>query len=127
MPFMLKIRWDLKEDRVFEFKDNQTKLCDVMHEHPGVICYHVDYPSHDESEWTEIYANNECFRAHLANERGKVPLGACIDASAKITCRCWGDPDAESKKILAGFGATYHQSGDGSFVVNPRADKESLV
>jgi len=50
-----------------------------------------------------------------------------IDASAKITCRCWGDPDAESREILAGFGATYHQTAANAFVLNPRADKDSLV
>ena len=127
MSFILKIRWDLKEGREAEFKENQEKLCEVMYEHPGVICYHVDYPSDDASEWTEIYANDDAFRAHLANEKGKAPLGTCIEASAKITCRCWGDPDDESKKILAGFGATYEQSGDKSFALNPRADKDSPV
>jgi quinol monooxygenase YgiN len=127
MAFILKIRWDLKEGRNADFRENQAKLCEVMYEHPGVICYHVDYPSEGASEWTEIYANDDAFRAHLANEKGKDPLGACIDASAAITCRCWGEPDDESKKILSGFGATYHESGDNSFAVNPLADRESRV
>lgn len=127
MPFMLKIQWDLKDGREADFKTNQEKLCAVMRDHPGVICYHVDYPSQSVSQWTEIYATNEAFKAHLANEKGKEPLGACIDASAKITCRCWGDPDAGSKEILAGFGATYHETAKNAFVLNPRADKDSLV
>ena len=101
MPFMLKIQWDLKEGREADFKANQETLCEVMYDHPGVICYHVDYPSEGVSQWTEIYATDESFKAHLANEKGKAPLGVCIDASAKITCRCWGDPDAGSKEILA--------------------------
>ncbi len=45
MPFMLKIRSDIKEGQEADFKANQEKLCEVMLEHPGVICYHVDYPS----------------------------------------------------------------------------------
>lgn len=127
MPFMLKIQWDLKPGREAEFKANQEALCAVMHEHPGVICYHVDYPSPGVSQWTEIYATNESFVAHLANEKGKAPLGVCIDASAKITCQCWGDPDATSREILAGFGATYHDTAKNAFVLNPKADKDSLV
>ena len=127
MPFMLKIQWDLKDGREADFRDNQEKLCAVMYDHPGVICYHVDYPSRGVSQWTEIYATNEAFKAHLANEKGKAPLAACIDASAKITCRCWGDPDAESKEILAGFGATYENTAPNSFVLHPRADRDSVV
>jgi hypothetical protein len=120
---MLKIQWDLKEGREADFKANQEALCTVMYDHPGVICYHVDCVS----QWTEIYATNEAFKAHLANEKGKAPLGACIDASAKINCRCWGDPDAGSKEILAGFGATYHETAKNAFALNPNADKDSLV
>jgi hypothetical protein len=127
MPFMLKIQWDLKPGREAEFKANQETLCAVMHEHPGVICYHVDYPSPGVSQWTEIYATNESFVAHLANEKGKAPLGTCIDASAKITCQCWGDPDAGSREILAGFGATYHDTAKNAFVLNPKADRDSRV
>lgn len=127
MPFMLKIQWDLKDGREADFRDNQEKLCAVMYDHPGVICYHVYYPSQGVSQWTEIYATNEAFRAHLANEKGKAPLAACIDASASITCRCWGDPDDQSREILAGFGATYHETAKDAFVLNPHADKDSLV
>ena len=127
MPIMLKIQWDLKEGREADFRANQEALCTVMYHHPGVICYHVDYPAQGVSQWTEIYATNEAFKAHLANEKGKAPLGACIDASAKITCRCWGDPDAGSKEILAGFGATYHETAKNAFALNPSADKDSLV
>ena len=127
MAILLKIKWDLKGGRETDFKANQEKLCAVMHEHPGVICYHVDYPSENVSQWTEIYATNESFKAHLENENGKEPLGACIDASEKITCRCWGDPDEESREILAGFGATYHDIANNAFVLHPRADKDSLI
>lgn len=127
MPFMLKIQWDIKSGSEADFKANQKKLCKVMHEHPGVICYHVDYPSERMSQWVEIYATDEAFAAHLANEKGKEPLGAIIEACEKITCRCWGDPNDGSKEILAGFGATYHQTGENAFVLNPSADKDSLI
>ncbi|MGF1639906.1 MAG: hypothetical protein ACFCUO_03060 [Rhodospirillales bacterium] len=128
MPFMLKIRWELKKGREAEFRANQETLCRVMaDDHPGVICYHTDYPAVGVSEWTEIYATDSCFRAHLANPRGKTPLAACIDASAEIVCRCWGDPDAGSRELLAGFGTTYHQTAPGSFVLNRRADRDSPV
>ena len=125
MAILLKLRWTFKEGREDDFRGNQEKLCAVMHDHPGVICYHVDYPSSGVSEWTEIYANNEVFRAHLADENGKAPLGGCIDACAEITCRCWGDPDDASREILAGFGSTYHETGTNAFELNPKADRNS--
>ncbi len=127
MPFMLKIRWDIKEGRESEFRANEEKVCEVMHEHPGVITYHVEYPSSRVSEWTEIYATDEAFRAHLDNEKGKAPLATVIDACETITCRCFGDPDDASKRILVGFGTAYLESAPQSFVLNPRADKDSLV
>ncbi len=128
MSIMLKIRWDIKEGREDDFRANQEKLCRVMSEdHPGVICYHVDYPAPGVSEWVEIYANDDVFRAHLANEKGQGPLGVVVESCEKITCRCWGDPDAASRDILAGFGATYHDTSEGSFSLHPSADRNSLV
>ena len=127
MSIMLKIQWDLKEGREADFRANQEALCAVMYDHPGVICYHVDYPSDSVSQWVEIYANDDAFQAHLANEKGKAPLGAVIDASAKITCQCWGNPNDASKEILAGFGATYHDTAEPSFVLNLLADRDSLI
>jgi hypothetical protein len=127
MPFMLKIQWDIKSGSEADFKANQETLCNVMLEHPGVICYHADYPSKGVSQWVEIYATDAAFAAHLDNEKGKKPLGAIIGACDKITCQCWGDPNAKSKEILKGFGATYHQTGKNAFVLNAKADKDSLV
>ena len=127
MPFMLKIQWDIKSGSEADFKANQEKLCQVMLEHPGVICYHADYPSEGVSQWVEIYATDEAFAAHLANEKGKEPLGALIEACDKITCQCWGDPNDASKEILVGFGTTYHQTAEQAFVLNAEADKDSLV
>ncbi len=128
MLIMLKIRWDIKEGREDDFKANQRALCAVMgDDHPGVICYHVDYPAPGVSEWFEIYANNDVFKAHLANEKGKHPLTTIVEACEKITCRCWGDPDDASKEILAGFGASYHDTADSSFSLHPKADRDSLV
>ncbi|MGZ5081584.1 MAG: hypothetical protein ACXWHZ_19670 [Usitatibacter sp.] len=128
MAIMLKIRWDIKKGREPEFRENQKKLCAVMSgDHPGVICYHVDYPAPGVSEWIEIYANDSVFKAHLDNPKGKAPLAAIIGACDKITCKCWGDADAGSKKILAGFGATYHETAQASFLLHPKADPASLI
>ena len=127
MAFMLKIRWDIKKEKVAPFKSNQQALCKVMLDHPGVICYHVDYPSEGVSEWVEIYANDDTFRAHLANEKGKGPLGAIIADCDKITCRCFGNPNAASREMLAGFGSTYHDTALDAFALNPRADKDSPI
>jgi quinol monooxygenase YgiN len=124
---MLKIQWDIKSGSEADFKANQEKLCQVMLEHPGVICYHADYPSEGVSQWVEIYATDEAFAAHLANEKGKEPLGALIEACDRITCQCWGDPNDASKEILVGFGTTYHQTAEHAFVLNAEADKDSLV
>ena len=69
MSIMLKIRWDIKEGREDDFRENQRKFCSVMSEdHPGVICDHAENPAPGVSEWTEIYANDDVFKAHLANE-----------------------------------------------------------
>jgi quinol monooxygenase YgiN len=127
VAFMLKIHWDIKKDKVADFKSNQQALCKVMLEHPGVICYHVDYPSEGVSEWVEIYANDDAFRAHLANEKGKGPLGTLINNCDRITCRCFGNPDAASREILAGFGSTYHDTAQDAFALHPRADKDSPI
>jgi quinol monooxygenase YgiN len=127
MAIMLKIRWDIKDGQEADFRANQEELCTVMLEHPGVITYHAEYPSPGVSEWTEIYANDAAFKAHLDNEKGKAPLGAIVSACDTITCRCFGDPDDASKEILAGFGATYHETAAQSFPLNPSADKDSLV
>jgi quinol monooxygenase YgiN len=127
MAFMLKIRWDIRKDKLADFKFNQQALCKVMRDHPGVICYHVDYPSEGVSEWVEIYANDDTFRAHLANEKGKGPLGAIIADCDKITCRCFGNPSAASREMLAGFGSTYHETAPDAFALNPRADKDSPI
>ena len=107
------------------FRENQEKLCKVMLEHPGVITYHAGYPSTGVSQWVEVYATDEAFAAHLANEKGKEPPAKVIGACDKITCRCWGNPNAQSKDILAGFGTTYHDTAANAFVLNPRADKDS--
>jgi quinol monooxygenase YgiN len=127
MAFMLKIRWDIKKERIADFISNQKALCKVMMDHPGVICYHAEYPSEGVSEWIEIYANGDTFRAHLANEKGKAPLGAIIDDCIKITCRCFGNPDPGSREILAGFGCTYHDTAADAFVLHPGADRDSSV
>jgi hypothetical protein len=127
MPFMLKIQWDIKAGREGEFRANQAALCTVMLEHPGVICYHVDYPSQRVSQWTEIYATDEAFAAHLADSRSKGPLGTLVEACDKIACQCWGNPNAGSRERLAGFGATYHETATGAFVLNPKADRDSRI
>jgi hypothetical protein len=124
---MLKLQWNIKAGSEADFRANQEALSAVMLEHPGVICYHADYPSERVSQWTEIYATDEAFAAHLANEKGKAPLGALIEACESIACQCWGEPSASNKEILAGFGATYQEAGKNSFVLNPRADKDSLT
>lgn len=127
MAFMLKIRWNIAAAKVDDFRANQQVLCRVMLEHPGVIAYHAEYPGEAVSEWTEIYATDEAFRAHLDNDKGKAPLGAIVGACDSIVCRCFGDPDAASREILKGFGTTYHETAPEAFVLNPRADRTSLV
>ncbi len=128
MAILLKIRWEIKAGREREFRENQQKLCAVMRaDHPGVICYHVDYPSGALSEWTEIYANNEVFKAHLANPKGQGPLQTLITLCDDIACRCWGDPDAQSKELLADFGAIYEDTAEAAYVLHPHADARSRV
>jgi len=105
MPFMLKIRWDIKEGSEADFRANQEQLCEVMLEHPGVITYHVEYPSPRVSEWTEVYATDAAFKAHLDNERGKAPLGAVVAACDTITCRCFGEANDEWIAAAVDLGA----------------------
>lgn len=127
MAILLKIRWNIKDGLEDEFRANQAALCEVMLEHPGVIVYHVEYPSPGVSEWTELYANDGVFAAHLQNEKGQAPLGALVEACDSLECRCFGDPSDASREILAGFGTTYHETGAGAFELNPSADKDSQV
>lgn len=126
MAILLKIRWEIKLGREREFRENQEKLCAVMRaDHPGVICYHVDYPSSVLSEWTEL--NNEVFKAHLANPKGQGPLQTLVTPCDDIGCRCWGEPDRESKELLADFGAIYEDTAEGAYVLHPKADARSKV
>jgi quinol monooxygenase YgiN len=127
MSFMLKIRWDIKDGSESDFRTNQEALCAVMLEHPGVMTYHAAYPSDNVSEWTEIYATDEAFAAHLDNEAGKAPLGAVVAACDAIKCECFGDPSDASKELLAAFGTVYQPTAENAFVLNPSADKDSLV
>jgi quinol monooxygenase YgiN len=128
MAIMLKIRWDIKPGREPQFRDSQQHLCAVMwRDHPGVICYHVDYPAPGVSEWIEIYANDSAFKAHLDNRDGQQPLAALIGACERITCRCWGDPNAASRKMLVDFGTTYHDTAQDAFVLHPKVDRLSPV
>lgn len=126
MAILLKIRWEIKPGREREFRANQEQLCAVMRaEHPGVICYHVDYPSAALSEWTEIYANNDVFKAHLANRKGRPALETLITLCDDIVCRCWGDPDAQSKELLADFDTVYEATAESAYVLHPQADPKS--
>ena len=127
MAFMLKIRWDIAPGKTADFRAHQQALCQVMLEHPGVITYHAEYPEDSVSEWTEIYANDDAFRAHLENPKGKAPLAGVVAACDKITTRCFGNPGEASRASLAGFGTTYHDTAPEAFVLNPRADKDSPV
>ena len=74
-----------------------------------------------------LIATDAAFKAHLDNEKGKAPLGAVVSACDTITCRCFGEPNDESKGMLAGFGTTYHDTAPQAFVLNPRADKDSPI
>lgn len=127
MSILLKLQWDIAQGREADFHANQEALCSVMHDHPGVISYHAEYPSPRVSRWTEVFANDDAFEAHLANKRGQEPLSALIADCDHISCECWGTPSESTKKVLANFGATYHDTAANSFVLNPRADRESLV
>ena len=98
-----------------------------MLEHPGVICYHAEYPSERVSEWIEIYATDYVF-AHISPMRKakghslRLPLHC-----DKITVSCFGDPDEGSLEILEGFGTTYHDTAPEAFVLHPRADRQSPI
>ena len=120
MAIMLKIRFDIKQGRESDFRENQKNLCAVMSsDRPGVICYHADYPGPGVSEWVEIYANNNVVKAHRENRKGKEPTAAVFGACDKVSCRCWGDPDVETKKTLAGIGTTYDETAEASFLLIP--------
>ena len=128
MAFMLKVTWNIADGKVATFKAAQEELCRVMAEdHPGVICYLADYPAEGVSEWIEIYANDEAFAAHLANEKGQGPLKTVIEACDSIECRCFGEPSDASREILAGFGTVYKETPPAAFVLHARADKDAPV
>lgn len=127
MAFLLKVHWTIKPGMEQRFKAAQVELAQVMVEHPGVLSYHADYPEPGVSEWVELYANDDTFKAHLDNPKGHSPLSTLVDCCSAISCRCWGDPNDASRNRLKAFSATYKETGSGSFVLNPNADLSSPV
>ena len=96
-----------------------------MLEHPGVIAYHAEYPAEAVSDDRDLRHRRRLPGASRQSAKGKAPLGAVVAACAKITCRCFGDPDPASREILKGFGTTYHDTAPEAFVLHPRADRDS--
>ena len=127
MAFLLKVRWEIKPGLHNQFCQSEKALAEVMPHHPGVICYHADYPEPNLSEWVEIYANDDTFASHLDDPAASKPLGELIDCCSKVSCRCWGDPNSASKERLKAFAAEYQNTGKGSFVLNPNADSHSSI
>ena len=127
MAFLLKVRWEIKPGLHNQFCQSEKALAEVMPHHPGVICYHADYPEPNLSEWVEIYANDDTFASHLDDPAASKPLGELIDCCSKVSCRCWGDPTPASKERLKAFAAEYQNTGQGSFVLNPNADLHSHI
>ena len=98
MPFMLKLQWDIKAGREASFRANQEALCRVMLEHPGVICYHADYPSPRVTQWTEIYATDEAFEAHLAQRERQGPPGCTRRRVRQDHLRMLGQPKRQIER-----------------------------
>ena len=128
MPFMLKIQWDIKAGREADFRANQAALCKVMLEHPGVICYHalLSLRSVLASGLRSMQPTRRSRRTS-PTRKARVHWPPLIDACDKITCQCWGNPNAGSKEILADFGPIYHETATNAFLLNPRADRDSRI
>ena len=127
MAFLLKVHWEIKPGMQSQFCESADVLAGAMLNHPGVLCYHADYPEPNLSEWVEIYANDDTFASHLDDPGASEPLGELINYCSKVTCRCWGDPNPASKERLKAFAAEYQSTGQGSFVLNPNADPHSRL
>ena len=127
MAFLLKVRWEIKPGLHNQFCQSEKALAEVMPHHPGVICYHADYPEPNLSARVEIYANADTFASPLDDPAASKPLGELIDCCSKVSCRCWGDPNPASKERLKAFAAEYQNTGQGSFVLNPTADLHSHI
>ena len=65
MAFLLKVRWEIKPGMQTQFCESADVLAGAMLNHPGVLCYHADYPEPNLSEWVEIYANDDTFASTL--------------------------------------------------------------
>ena len=76
---------------------------------------------------TEIYATEEAFAAHLANDKRKGPLATALTPATRLPVNSGGIPNEGSKKLLADFGTTYHETATNAFVLNSRADRDSRV
>ena len=97
MAFLLKVRWEIKPGMQNQFCQSEKALAEVMLNHPGVICYHADYPEPNLSEWVEIYANDDTFASHLDDPGASQPLGELINCCSKVSCRCWAIPTPPPK------------------------------
>jgi hypothetical protein len=80
--------------------------------------------SHGRSPFHHTSGTDIAARPLRGKGRAAPPVREACD---KITCRCWGNPNAGSKEILAGFGATYEETAKDAFVLNPKADRDSKV
>ena len=85
MAFLLKVRWEIKPGMQNKFCESEKALAEVMLNHPGVICYHADYPTPELSEWVEIYANDDTFASHLDDPAASQPLGELINCCSKVS------------------------------------------
>ena len=86
MPFMLKIQWDLKDGREADFRTNQEALCKVMaDDHPGVICYHADYPSAGVSQWAKARSRPELIASKRSRNARLTGPGAGTGMSSRYS------------------------------------------
>jgi len=119
MAFMLKMRSSIKPGRRADYEKAAGQMCAAMQDYPGVICYHIDYPSELIAEWTEIYADDAVFRQHFKHPQALAAVPDLMDAGAGDTvCRCWGELNEASRAILDKHGTIYCDTGPGSFVLN---------
>ena len=128
MSFMLKIQWDIKAGHELGFRTNQKALCKVMLEHPGVICYHVDYPSERVSQWTESMQLTRRSQRTLPTKRARILWGTLLRRATRSPVNAVGiQTPGPGREILVGFATTYHETARDAFVLHPRADRESRV
>ena len=127
MAFMLKVRWNIRPGQRAAFEAAQRELCAVMLDIPASSATTSTIRPRRRASGSRSTPTTPPSGPTSTTPRARPRSPPPTPPATSIDCRCFGDPDAASRAILKGFGTTFHPTAAQSFVLNPRADRDSEV